>query len=569
MYKDINEEIEYIRLSIKRIINFSIDYIFENNFNVFDNLNIVEYKQTLYFFIEPIIIFYKDKTGNYTISQDKIIFLSNYEYFKTICYDLQNKNISNIYNVSLYVLRKVLWFFNLIFSENNDIIGISEKQCINKTINDFITLISILLEMHFTNGKQIPDIKELIESIKTKLNISNIKDILPNINSNTEFRLLACIINRFELDKREIEIDKLNKLNIRNLKSKDKNKTIIDRDILKNIKETITTFITTSAITFAIIKAIVYIVSLIAEKIPMLSSIIDKGSTLINNSAINFFNSSKTGNNKPSKTNYKTKRRTKDSNSSNRGRRKSRNNINQTENKDNSSSSGKSKENNPNNDNSLMLHNRINGESRNNPPNYPAPSKNYDNNNYNGNGTNIKSRENNTPTNNPDIVGNCNKIESNHNEDLRDTNIDFAENNNINDSKCLKDDYYDMDNILNMFADGDEFSSFRNKNRKEDLDEDQTNQKNFINQEPYQDISKLNTNNLPSTSLPKYTNINPKQNILSQNNTKHKVTSCIKSIIEQEKKKHKEDRSKTHTIKIKNKEDNYSPDNSPSLQRVL
>ena len=126
-----------------------------------------------------------------------------------------NKNISNIYNVSLYVLRKVLWFYNLIFSENNDIIGISEKQCINKTIDNFITLISILLEMHFTNGKQIPDIKELIESIKTKLNISNIKDILPNINSNTEFKLLACIINRFELDKREIEIDKLNKLNIK------------------------------------------------------------------------------------------------------------------------------------------------------------------------------------------------------------------------------------------------------------------------------------------------------------------------------------------------------------------
>ena len=157
VYDDKNEEIEYARTTINRIINFSTSCLLENKSEVFDNLNITEYKQTLYNLIEPIIIFYKDKTKDYTISQDKIIFLSSYELFKPACYDLKDKNISSIYDVSLYILNKVLWFFDLVSSENSDITDILEILHTKKLLT-FTNLFSILLEIYFSNNQQLSNL---------------------------------------------------------------------------------------------------------------------------------------------------------------------------------------------------------------------------------------------------------------------------------------------------------------------------------------------------------------------------------------------------------------------------
>ena len=209
MNENINEEIEYARLSIKRIISFSINYVLENNSNIFDNLNIMEFKQTLYFFIEPIVMFYKNKTNNYTIQQDKIKFLSDYESFKPLCYEL--KNMFSIYCVSVYILSKVLWFFGLVSSGN---VNINKEE---QKLITFISLISVVLEIYFNNNKQITNIKDLMEIIKNKIKIKiiDIKEL--TVKKNDKIRFLDSLINRFEIDKREMEIKELKTLNIKQL----------------------------------------------------------------------------------------------------------------------------------------------------------------------------------------------------------------------------------------------------------------------------------------------------------------------------------------------------------------
>ena len=269
MNENMNEEIEYARLSIKRIISFSINYVLENNSGIFDNLNIMEFKQTLYFFIEPIVMFYKNKTNNYTIQQDKIKFLSDYESFKPLCYEL--KNIFSINFVSIYILGKVLWFFGLISSGNANISKEEQK------LITFISLISIILEIYFYNNKQITNIKDLMEIIKNKIKITDIKEL--TVKKNDKIRFLDSLINRFEIDKREMEIKQLKTLNIKQLINKGNRKALITKT-----KNTISKLLATSAITFAVIKAVVRIVSLVTNKTIMLPY---KNLNVVNNKAFN------------------------------------------------------------------------------------------------------------------------------------------------------------------------------------------------------------------------------------------------------------------------------------------
>ena len=604
---DSDEEIEYARTTTNRIINFSTNYLSENKSKVFDNLNIAEYKQTLYNFIEPIIIFHKSRTENYTISQDKIIFLSNYEFFKPACYDLKRKNISSIYDASLYILRKVLWFFDLVSSENDGIVNISKKQHVNKTITTFITLISILLELYFTNNKQVPDIKELIELIKNKLNIKDIKDILPNINSNAEFKLLACIINRFELDKREIEIKQLGKLNFKELKTKDKdtNKTIVDKNILKDIKNTLATFIKTSAITLVIIKAIVHIVNLITEKIPMLSSMINKGSNMISNginsigSSINL-SSGKTGKTKSqkqlkpsSKHNVSVDTEIKNYASRNKDRKNNKDANNPLGNNgaNNNLNSGKGKNITPDGGGSITPPSGTNGRigSYDNPL---IPAQNVSDNKTNGKrNSEIKDLE-------PEkYITDNSKITTNNNDVVKDPAIDYTENNTIQKNKEIDDDEiiscFKLDNPIFFDEEKRKIEEFNLE--KEKLNNDSIKLENYINKQQsnstknkpslqnttHNSPENNQTSTQPSTdtdNTDNKTNNKYLDNNLSNNNSQNKSTSfqdklkketnnnqsIIKKVIEE----HEENGNKSHTEIIetkKNEKGDDSPDNLPRM----
>lgn len=580
MNNDLYGETEYARVMINRIVNFSIDCILENKPQMFDNLNVAEYKQTLYYFIEPIVIFYVSKTENYTISSDKIVFLSNNESFKPACYELNNKNyLSNIYDVSLYVLRKVLWFFNLVSSENNDIINVSEKEYINKTINSFITLISILLEIYFSNNGQMPDIKELLELIKNKLNILDIKDIMPNINSNVEFKLLTCIINRFELDKREIETAQLTNLNLKNIPFKDKNtnKTIVDEKQLRIIKDTLATFIATLTTTITMIKAVVHIISLIVEKIPALSSLVNKNFGIINNiingiSSVgtNLFNNNTT---KQIETNPRSKytaagngkETIKDFNSKSKDGN-GNNSIGNGLLGNNNSNSGKGIATNGDGSINTTPNGRIG-----NPDNPLVPSQNNNKQNSNSKFNNDKITDLEPK---PNVSNNFGIIDGN--EKAKDiATIDNIENNVIQKNGEINND----DNIFNNIDLDDGFSGFSEKDNIDCLD---CNQKDLKEKLQVQPLSQDTPSNLPEnnpTSTQPSDNTNDTSNNIENNTNKtsepcktsfqdkiKKENSNTKSIIEEEKKKHGDSKNKSHAeiIETKKKGDDF-PDNSLTL----
>ena len=617
IYNDLDGEIEYARMMIDRIINFSINYISESGSKIFNNLNIniTEYKQTLYHFIEPIVIFHKDKTENYTISQDKIIFLSSYKSFKPSCYELKNKNyLTNIYDVSIYVLNKVLWFFNLNSSENDNITNTTGKEY--KTINSFITLFSILLELYFTNHQQLSNLnintlKQLLNNINSNLNnkIINNKDIinLVSLLSNANYKCRTEILKYFNLDLTE-RIKQLNELNLKDLKSKNNNEKI-DKSVLAKIKSTLTTFISTSALTLVTIKALVNMIALIVEKIPMLSSMINKGSSMISNginiindigngSINNLFNSSSktkqtktntseinpgskhtiTNDNKGTIKGFNSKSKNKNNSIKNRNTNNPLGNNNNTSDNPNF---GKNKDFTPNDGGSITI--TPNGSNRGigntNNPSIPVKS---DDGNKSNKKRNIKTEDlepEKDITDNPQITTNDG-----------DGTKDIATDNTENNEKIQENDSYEdgYDNIPNKFG-TDDFCGFNITSNDNKLD---NNQQNLTNsQSPLQDISqnssennltsnqtaigRSNTdnidsetnsnknydNNLSNNNLQNNTNPTPFQDKLKKENKSNE--SIIKKVI----KEHEENENKSHTEIIKKKGDDGSPDNSPTIHQ--
>lgn len=619
-----NKDIENsLNNTIKRIVgdlaNLSFTYLLKETHLTYEEYNNVKKcKEIIIQTMIPVVISGLKSENKYNLDYvvnhiflDKFSIFDNTEILK-IKTRLESIHIDSLYSLFYHTSETILCFFELIDSDNNVITDTDKENLHTEKLLTFTNLFSILLEICFSNNQQLSNLnlnnlKELINSINNNLNnkIINNKNIinLVSLLSNVNYKCRIEILKYFNIELTE-KIKQLTNLNLAKLKTKDKdtNKTIVDKNILKDIKETLNTFINTSAITLVIIKAIVHIVNLITEKIPMLSSMINKGSNMISNginsigSSINL-SSGKTGKTKSqkqlkpsSKHNVSVDTEIKNYASRNKDRKNNKDANNPLGNNgaNNNLNSGKGKNITPDGGGSITPPSGTNGRIGNSNPLIPV--QNGGDNKTNGKrNTEIKDLE---PK--KDITDNS-QTTTNDSGAVKDSVMDYTENNKMEKNKEFDDNQNDI-NKFNMYDDLSEFNIDNNReeldnsgnnlekySRSQSLSQDTTSNSSEDNPTPAQSLTDTDNtadinntgdiNNIDNKTDNNKNHNNNLSNNNSQNNTKStsfqdklkKENKSNESAIEKEKKKHEESENKSHTEVIKKKGDD-SPDNSPRLR---
>ena len=616
-----NKDIENsLNNTIKRIVgdlaNLSFTYLLKETHLTYEEYNNVKKcKEIIIQTMIPVVISGLKSENKYNLDYvvnhiflDKFSIFDNTEILK-IKIRLENIHIDSLYSLFYHTSETILYFFELIDSDNNVITDTNKENLHTEKLLTFTNLFSILLDLYFSNHQQlsnlnINNLKELINNINNNLNnkIINNKDIinLVSLLSNVNYKCRIEILKYFNVDLTE-KITQLTNLNFKDLKSKNNNEKI-DKSALVKIKETLNTFINTSAITLVIIKAIVYIVNLITEKIPMLSSVIGKGSNMITDtinsigSSISLF-SDRTGKTKISKANPTSEHsttdngETKDYASKGKGRKNNKDTNNQLGNNGNISNNPDletDKGNIPNGDGSITITppsgtNGGIGNSSN--PLIPVQNDGDNKTNRKKDTKTISSESKENETDNPQIT-------KNNNDGTKDTVADGAENDEMYNSKISK-----FNNRKKRFSDFTNENKYSvNINNERNTENNNYLQNNIKQQEenkipnplennPTPTQSTINTdnttdiNNTDNTKNTKTDNNKNLANNLSNNSSQNKPTSFqdkikkktnnTKSTIRKVIEEHEENENKSHTEIIKKKENEKgddSPDNSPGLR---